>query len=216
MQLNNIKVEKTARYAQLGELSKSTSTVWIVVHGYAQLAAGFIQEFLPLEDETTVVIAPEGLSRFYSKGFYGTVVATWMTKEDRLNEISDYCNYLQKVYEHAKAQVGEDVTFNLLGFSQGVQTITRWVNQRSPEYNNLLMWAGDVPADLDLEKFKQQSHDNDLHLVYGLEDPFITEPAAEGLRKRLNDWGIKYTLHTFEGAHEIDIDTLMDIAQVNQ
>ena len=35
-------------------------------------------------------MAPEGLSRFYLEGFSGKVGATWMTREDRLNDIDNY------------------------------------------------------------------------------------------------------------------------------
>ena len=81
MEEHNIKIEKTARYYSLGDFNEKTEAVWIVCHGYAQLASDFIKDFEPLANETTVIIAPEALSRFYTKGFFGKVGATWMTKE---------------------------------------------------------------------------------------------------------------------------------------
>jgi hypothetical protein len=61
----------------------------LVTHGYGQLAKTFIRRFEPIMDAQTLVVAPEGLSRFYWGGFDGPVVASWMTREDRLDEIAD-------------------------------------------------------------------------------------------------------------------------------
>ena len=66
---HHLTVARTARYQQLGELSAATRRVWFVSHGYGQLAAYFMRHFafLAEADPSTVVIAPEGLSRFYLK-----------------------------------------------------------------------------------------------------------------------------------------------------
>jgi hypothetical protein len=45
-----------------------------------------------------IIIAPEGLSRFYRKGFSGDVVASWMTKDDRLDDMEDYVRYLNDLH----------------------------------------------------------------------------------------------------------------------
>jgi hypothetical protein len=52
--------------------------VWFVCHGYGQLAAYFIRHFAFLTENApaTVVIAPEGLSRFHLSGNGGRVGAT--------------------------------------------------------------------------------------------------------------------------------------------
>ena len=59
----------------------------------------FAQCFKILNTDKNTIIAPEGLSRFYKNGFYGEVVSSWMTKEDRLNEINDYILYLDTLIE---------------------------------------------------------------------------------------------------------------------
>jgi hypothetical protein len=86
----NIIVTKTARYFISGEPSESIEQVWFVCHGYAQLANYFIRNFEILNDGKNLIIAPEGLNRFYWKGFSDRVVASWMTKEDREDDIKDY------------------------------------------------------------------------------------------------------------------------------
>jgi len=60
-----INITFKARYFKLGTLSPATKNVWFVIHGYGQLAKYFLQKFHLLNNGTTVIIAPEGLSHFY-------------------------------------------------------------------------------------------------------------------------------------------------------
>ena len=99
---NIMKTLKTARYYLAGSPSGKTKNIWIVIHGYGQLAGKFIQQFEFLINDETVVIAPEGLSRFYTGSATGELIgAGWMTKEERDNEIKDYIISLttNKVYD---------------------------------------------------------------------------------------------------------------------
>jgi len=95
---HSVIINKTARYFTLGTLSDKIETVWFVLHGYGQLAKDFIDEFSILENNTTYIIAPEAINKFYLRGFTGKIGATWLTKEDRENEIKDYNNFLENVF----------------------------------------------------------------------------------------------------------------------
>ena len=66
--MNHIQFDFKARYETLGNID-NPKRIWIVVHGYGQQAKYFIRKFKPLQDEETLVIAPEGLHHFYLKGF---------------------------------------------------------------------------------------------------------------------------------------------------
>ncbi len=101
----HIQVQRTARYFQIGEASPKIQRIWYVLHGYGQLASFFAKHFEKIADEKTLVIAPEALSRFYSDGTGGRVGATWMTKEDRLNQIDDYIFYLDALHQRISEQV---------------------------------------------------------------------------------------------------------------
>src|SRR3989344_4462325 len=128
MQQKNIVIPKTARYFILNELSEKIEQVWFVCHGYAQLANYFINNFDELDKSKNLIIAPEGLHRFYWKGFSERVVASWMTKEDRESDIEDYVNYLNVVYDEVISSIkNKNVKINILGFSQGTATVCRWL-----------------------------------------------------------------------------------------
>src|SRR5512140_921459 len=101
---HHLTVSKTARFALLGDLDGDVSEVWIACHGFGQLARSFIREFMPVAKASRLIVAPEALSRFYLGEVTGAtsvtarIGATWMTREDRLSEISDYVGYLDAVY----------------------------------------------------------------------------------------------------------------------
>ena len=118
----------SARYSKLGNITSQTKTVWFVLHGYGQLAPYFIRKFQLLNEIGHCIIAPEGLNRFYKHGFRGRVGASWMTKEDRVRDIENYLSYLNSVYS-LEIPTEPPFQINLLGFSQGAATASRWITQ---------------------------------------------------------------------------------------
>ena len=192
-----------ARYYQLGSMNAQTENVWFVCHGYGQLAAFFIKNFEVIHDEKHCIIAPEGLSRFYLNGFAGRVGATWMTKEDRLNDIENYINYLNTIYTNV---IGErkDLHITLLGFSQGVATVSRWASQPALHYHRLIWWAGVIPPDLDMTLAREKFRQVDTVVVYGKDDPFIGQEQLEEQRLQIKKLAIDPKVMTFEGQHVID------------
>ena len=81
------------------------SELWVLLHGYRQLAPRFLRHMRALHAPHRLLVAPEGLSRFYLEGRPGPhrggdpVGASWMTREDREAEILDYVEYLDRVVE---------------------------------------------------------------------------------------------------------------------
>lgn len=211
---HHITIEKTARYCtNLPEGSKIKST-WFVIHGYAQLAKDFIKEFEFLSGPETLIAAPEGLSKFYSKSI---PAASWMTKEDRTNEISDYLIFLEKVFTEINNSF--DLTsseINLLGFSQGVHTAARWFFNSRYHFDKLILCSSDFPGDADFKRMKEKLSRSQLFLLYGLNDRIISSKRYEDDFKllRLND--IQFTQLSFEGDHEIDPDTILKIPSIHK
>ena len=86
-QEHHLNVNRTARYYTIGDLENKPNEVWFVLHGHMYLAKQFIRYFRVLETDRRLIVAPEGLSRSYVNHKERRVGASWMTKEDRLNEI---------------------------------------------------------------------------------------------------------------------------------
>jgi predicted esterase len=197
---------RTARYFTLGNPA-SAAEFWVVCHGYGQLASRFLERFRGIASGGRCIVAPEGLSRFYltENPTERRVGASWMTREDRLHEIDDYVRYLDALYGAIGAARG---TVTALGFSQGTATVCRWAALGSSRIARLILWGGEVPPDLDLQRLRVPR----LQLVYGTRDPFFTPKVVAANEARLRDHGIAYEITSFDGAHEIDAPTLSRVA----
>ena len=148
--------------------------LWIVLHGYGQLARRFLAAFQGLDDGSRLVVAPEALSRFYldpvserRQQETPRVGATWMTREDRLAEIEDYIAYLEQLtmeLRHHLAGAGPRIV--VLGFSQGTATLCRWLAASELRADQIVLWAGGIPPELDVAEWSGL-HDAPLTLVAG-------------------------------------------------
>jgi predicted esterase len=205
----NISVSKTARYYLSGELTDKIISVWFVLHGYGQLAEEFILNFESISDDRTLVVAPEALNRFYWKGFHGKIGATWMTKEDRLNEIKDYVNFLDILYNEVMSNItGNTVKVTVLGFSQGTATACRWVVNSKIKVDKLILWGGTIPPDINTKASEKILEASNLAIVIGNKDEFIDENMIDREIKLLDKSKVIYKLIRFDGKHEIKPEIL--------
>ncbi|MFQ5510471.1 MAG: alpha/beta hydrolase [Candidatus Krumholzibacteriia bacterium] len=213
----SLAVHRTARYAVLGGANEHPGEVWFVCHGYRQLARSFLGYFAAIDDGSRVIVAPEALSRFYvegaDKGGADAVVgASWMTREDRRHEISDYVSYLDTVY--AKTFEGIDrsaVRVTILGFSQGAATVCRWIDGGRVRSDRLILWGGMVPQDVDWSN-EAPVRKPALFLVVGAQDEYATPAAVAEGEKRLRQNRLPYELVRFEGGHHLNKHVLQRLA----
>lgn len=208
MEEHHLKVERTARFYSSGASATEAKHFWIACHGYAQLASTFINDLQGLVDESTLLVAPEGLNRFYAKGFAGQPAATWMTSEDRLNEIEDYVNYLDKLAFEYFTIIPHHTQRHVLGFSQGCATVCRWLTHRRPQVNHVWLCAGSLPHDLDWPTFAEYMADKELHILVGNQDQFVTQQALNSVKNQLEQYHIAFDLHVFDGGHVVDVPTI--------
>ncbi|MBD2767784.1 phospholipase [Hymenobacter sp. BT664] len=210
----HLAVTRSARYYQLGELSAATKRVWFVCHGYGQLAAYFSRHFafLAEADPATVVIAPEGLSRFYLSGNSGRVGASWMTRDDRLHEIADHVGFLNQLADQVLDECLADVRITVLGFSQGTATVGRWLAQAHFRPAHLILWAGGFPEDLTPTQASNLLHGLPLTIVVGTNDEFIPAAQVTEQQQRLQALGSSPQLIRFEGKHELNRAVLEELA----
>jgi predicted esterase len=207
---HHIRVQRTARYYTLGGGSFSPRAVWIVLHGHGQLGATFVQYFADLADDDSLIVAPEALSRYYlvtpesAPAKDRPVGATWMTREDRASEISDYVEYLDAVYEDVAASPARDgAQVNVIGFSQGAATATRWVTHGRSHIDRLVVWGGLLPPDTDLSRGPASLRGARLTLVLGTRDHYVTGAMLSAEQNRLDSAGVEYDTIEFEGGHVV-------------
>ena len=218
--LRTLQTPRTAHYIQRGTPS-TAATLWIVLHGYGQRAADFIQPFEAVrhpqgdaKGDAACIVAPEALSRFYTDDPHDSVGASWMTSAHRTHEIRDYVAYLNRLHA-ALMREGTAPSTHVLGFSQGAATACRWIAQTPAPVDRLTLWAGRVPPDLDLDAYAGSFRALDLTLVRGTRDALVDAEAWAGLRARLHAHDIEFSTRTFEGGHRLHRDTLRALAASN-
>ena len=216
MDAHRLAVTRSARYYTLGQPGRALRDVWFVCHGYGQLAGRFLRHFEAVADGARLIIAPEGLSRFYlGSGTHreAKVGASWMTREDRLSEIADYLGYLDALYAEVFRQVDRSaVGVTALGFSQGAATVSRWAALGHARVDRVVLWGGELPPDLDLGAARDRLADVMFTLVYGDADEFITAKVAAAIAARLTEHGIPHGAHPFAGGHELTAAALQELA----
>lgn len=211
MENHTLQVARTARYSTQGQISKHTRYCILACHGYGQLAEHFIKKFDILAKDDLFVIAPEGLSRFYWGGFTGDVVASWMTKGGRMDEIQDYVGFLDQLKEKYLDQLPENCQVILFGFSQGCATIMRWVMQRFPTCQHLAFWAGMIPEDLNYHPSLDYFKDKKIHFFHGDQDPLITPERLAYIREVISESGLPNVQEQpFLGKHTVVRSVLKD------
>ena len=207
---HHIRVERTARYYTLGgrDGAGPVKTIWFVLHGYSQLAGDFIRYFADLADTDTLIVAPEAMNRFYLVGTdkparERPVGATWMTREDRDSEIADYVEYLEALHQ----EVAQDAPrfgakVNVIGFSQGAATATRWVTHGKAHIDRLVLWGGLIPPEATLSGGASLRH-VPLTLVIGERDNYVSNEMVAAEQARLEAAGVPFDVITFDGGHVI-------------
>jgi len=210
-QEHHLTIPRTARYYALGESARTPEEIWMVCHGYGQLAGRFLSRLDALDDGRRLIVAPEGLSRFYVDGAgpASKVGASWMTREDREHEIDDYVRYLDAVFDAACRPADRNAAaLTVFGFSQGTATASRWAVRGQRKVERLILWAGLLPPDIEPGAHQAALNALDLVFVLGDRDEFTGGAALAAQRAALDAAGVRHRLISFEGGHRIDADAL--------
>ena len=204
---HHITVPRTARYHTQGDLNEHTQEIWFVIHGFAQLAEDFLKSFALLDNGKRYLVAPEALNRFYLKVGKPEVGTTWMTREDRENEIHDYVVYLNMLYDSVVPS-GNKAKITVLGFSQGVATVSRWMYKNNRRVDTLILYAGETANELQNAESIAAYGQEKKYFICGDQDQFINELNIHKVKSLLT--GFEFV--SFEGKHEIKAEVLDGLA----
>lgn len=209
VETTSIVVPRHARVGWLGDPATATEA-WLVFHGYGMTARGILHWFRAAAAPHRVLIAPEGLSRFYQerKGLR-TVGASWMTSDDREAEILDQRTYLNSVAD--RWLVGRS-RVECHGFSQGVSAACRWLVASGRLVDRLVGWAGAVPPEITGAALGAAVRVGEIHLVAGAADGIVLPSQVAGDRDRLTASHVGVHLHHHGGGHRIDPELLAHFA----
>ena len=207
-----IQVRRTARFFLSKEPDEQIKTVLVVLHGYAQNGDDFLEAFGELKRDDLLILAPEGLSKFYWKDFTSDPSSSWMTSLERENEILDTMRYLEQVVLDIKAQLPcRNVEFVCLGFSQGAATASRLVCNPYLSFTKLLLYGGAPAHDLHWQVLLEVL---EFHLIYGDNDALVSESQVTKVKKLIESKRFPVRVHPYKGKHKIEAAGLQIVAQI--
>ncbi|SHO63835.1 alpha/beta hydrolase [Algoriphagus zhangzhouensis] len=197
-----------AHYVISHEPNFQESEIWIVFHGYGHLAEFFIRKFNPFFSSERLFIAPEGTNYAYLQNFQGRVGANWMTKHERETAISNNHRFLDGLMESILQSYSILPKINILGFSQGAATATRWASRWTEKVEHLVLWAGGFAHDLELMEAKEKFSLTKFTIVLGNQDSMITQESLEKQGELVKNLEKTVEIIHFEGGHELNQEVL--------
>lgn len=195
--------ETSNTYSTLNKLTEKTENVWFACHGLGYLSRFFINHFKKLDAEKNYVIAPQAQAKYYQKNDFKYVGASWLTKENTVEETQNVLTYMDAVY-NAEA-IPNRKKLIVFGFSQGVSVSTRWIVSRQINPDILVIYAGSLPKELTPEDFTYLADYTKVKLIYGTNDQYIT-PERLRTEKEFAEklfGSDRLEIISFEGTHEM-------------
>ena len=137
-----------------------------------------------------------------------------MTSEDRESEIHDYVNYLDVLHDEIFSVVDRaKVRLWLFGFSQGVATVARWAAHGKVDPDRVVLYAGVLPPELDVEGAARLTRRSPLAIALGTSDDFASPELIAAQEARLRQLGVPHTTIRFDGGHEVIPEVLMRLTE---
>lgn len=164
-----------------------------------------------------MIVAPEALNRYYTDGRVAPhtadseVGATWMTREDRLNDIEDYVRYLDLLCAQVLRGVErERVALIALGFSQGAATVARWAARTAYAPDCVVLWGSLLPPEL--EPAPRMFGAARLILAAGESDAAVPHERLAKEHARLAAAGVEHEVFRYDGGHRVERVALAELA----
>ncbi|QIE58066.1 esterase [Rasiella rasia] len=211
-------LEKTAKYSSTNtyttcnKMQATTKNVWLVFHGMGYLSKYFARYFTHLDPAENFIIIPQAPSKYYIGPSFKHVGASWLTRENTVQETENVLNYVDAVWKAEKPS--KMPQFIVLGYSQGVSIAMRWLAKRSISCDALLLHSGGIPKELNASHFKHLPNHCKVTYLYGDKDEYITEAKkTEQTLKSDAIFGTKLSVEVFKGIHEVNTAFIKEFAE---
>ena len=193
-------IQTTTHGRYLVAASAPSAPLLVGFHGYAESADTQMTRLqaIPGVDAWTA-ISIQGLHRFYERRT-DTVVASWMTRQDRELAIADNVAYVAAIIDAESNAQRAATGVVYAGFSQGVAMAFRAaVTSARPVLGRDRRRRRRAARDRCDSALGRIGH---VLLCRGADDKWYTEAKFEHDQARLRDAGVKVTAHAFDGGHE--------------
>jgi predicted esterase len=167
-------------------------------HGYGQSADTMLSELQRIPGASRWrLVSVQALNRFYTRGDE-SVVASWMTRQDRDAAIADNIEYINRAIDAVLGADQQPLVY--LGFSQGASTASRIAARGRRRATGLVLLGGDIAPEI---KTDSGSHFLSVPVLLGAgsRDTWY-QPRLESDLKFLRDRGGSHQVVRFDGGHE--------------
>lgn len=165
-------------------------------HGYGEEAAILFEALAQIPGAGSwLLVSVQALHRFYTRD--QRIVASWMTRQDREEEIADNLEYVGRVLQQVRDEHRTRAPLVFSGFSQGGAMAYRAAARYAAD--GLIVLGSDVPPDV------AASRDAALPPVLigrGVKDEWYTEAKMAADVAALRGKDAAMTTCVFEGGHE--------------
>lgn len=189
-----IAVRTHGRY--LIDVRPDAAATLVGFHGYQENAAIHLDVLKRIAGERPLnLVSIQALNRFYTRA--GTVVAGWMTTEDRDLVMADNLAYVTAVLAEVAGESGVTQPMIYVGFSQGVAMAYRAAAFVQRPCDGVIALAGDVPPDVAPVAAGLPA----VLLGRGTEDAWYTQDKRAADLATLGGAGVTVAEHVFDGGH---------------
>lgn len=198
-------------YETLNSLTDKTKNIWLVFHGMGYLSRYFLKYFKSLSADENYIIAPQAPSKYYMGPDFKHVGASWLTREDTINETTNIMNYVDAVFATESIEASKLI---IMGYSQGVSIACRWMASRNIQPKTVVLHSGGIPVELTADKFDYLVADTPIYYIYGDTDKYITPERVKEQTEIGNAlFGDRLTINSFSGGHEVNTNLLKALAK---
>lgn len=146
--VHTIQTGVTGRFLVRTPADSGPAPVLVGFHGYGENAQQHLDELVRLPGvDKWLVVSVQALHRFYERKT-GTVVASWMTSQDRESLIVDNIGYVDAVLDSVRSCHDTTSVVVYSGFSQGVAMAYRAASRGRVRPAAIIALGGDVPPEL--------------------------------------------------------------------
>jgi predicted esterase len=175
-------------------------------HGYGERAEPHLERLRAIPgSDGWVLLSIQGLHQFY-RGQSSSVVASWMTRQDRELAIADNTAYVTMVVTEVAREWHVRPTVVYAGFSQGVAMAYRAACASPLPVGGVIALGADVPPELDrasLARLGAVLHGR------GERDELYSAAVADADVSRLRDARVEVQSILLDAAHEWTADFSM-------
>ena len=168
-------------------------------HGYGETAENQLDRLAAIPgSESWLRVSVQALHPFYARRTE-TVVASWMTRQNREVAIADNIAWVRSALDDARRESAAAARIVYTGFSQGVAMAFRAAVHAESGTLGVIAAGSDIPPELTPEMLQRIPA---VLLARGVNEQWYTAEKLSADLERLREAGVRTEVLEFGGAHE--------------